>query len=106
MFKGCTSLTTAPFLGAVNEHFGCYVRMFSGCSNLNFVRCLAKSCPFVPGQGYVGDFGQQVHDMLDDVAPTGTFVMDESIDETEWAGIIPQGWNIYKMKGMTNPLGK
>ena len=44
--------------------------------------------------------------MLEDVAPTGTFVMDEDIDETEWDGIIPEGWNIYKMKGMINPVGK
>lgn len=106
MFKGCTSLTTAPFLGAFEEHFDCYAGMFKGCSNLNFVRCLAKSRPFEPGQGFVGDFGDHVRYMLEDVAPTGTFVMDESIDETLWDGIIPEGWNIYKMKGMTNPLGK
>ncbi len=106
MFDGCTSLTTAPFLGAFEEHFDCYEGMFKGCSNLNFVRCLAKSRPFVPGQGLVGNFGDQVQYMLEDVAPTGTFVMDESIDETEWAGIIPQGWNIYKMTGLINPLGK
>jgi hypothetical protein len=104
MFKGCTSLTTAPFLGAVEEHFDCYAGMFKGCSNLNFVRCLTRSNPFVPGQGHVGDFGDQVRYMLEDVAPTGTFVMDESIDETLWDGIIPEGWNIYKMKGMFNPV--
>ncbi len=106
MFKGCTSLTTAPFLGAFEEHIDCYAGMFKGCSNLNFVRCLAKIRPFEPGQGFVGDFGDHVRYMLDDVAPTGTFVMDEDIDETLWDGIIPEGWNIYKMKGMINPVGK
>lgn len=34
MFKGCTSLTTAPELPATNLTYGCYSGMFYGCTSL------------------------------------------------------------------------
>ena len=43
MFRGCTSLTTAPALPAETLVSSCYRSMFMGCSKLATVTCLATS---------------------------------------------------------------
>ena len=41
MFYGCSSLTTAPTLLATTLVKRCYNNMFYGCSNLSSITCLA-----------------------------------------------------------------
>ena len=41
MFSGCTGLTTAPELPATTLTVGCYSSMFTNCSSLNYIKCLA-----------------------------------------------------------------
>ena len=43
MFEGCTSLTSAPKLSAIELADACYFRMFYGCENLLSVTMLAPS---------------------------------------------------------------
>lgn len=43
MFECCTSLTESPVLPADKLVQGCYASMFSGCSSLSYVTCLATS---------------------------------------------------------------
>ena len=43
MFYGCTSLTSAPKLSAIELARACYCKMFSGCENLLSVTMLAPS---------------------------------------------------------------
>lgn len=42
MFSGCTSLKTAPVLGASTLYESCYKKMFYNCSNLESVTILGK----------------------------------------------------------------
>ncbi len=113
MFKGCTSLTTAPALPAITltslcymEMFAyctsllkapdlsahilvnaCYESMFSRCSSLNYIKCLATDI--------------SATDCLDEwvnfVAASGTFIKDAN---TTWpTGIsgIPSGWTVINV---------
>ena len=41
MFRGCTSLTTAPELPATTLASSCYQYMFRGCTSLSSITCLA-----------------------------------------------------------------
>ena len=43
MFYGCTSLTSAPKLSAIELARACYCKMFYGCENLLSVTMLAPS---------------------------------------------------------------
>ena len=43
MFYGCTSLTSAPELSAIELARACYCKMFYGCENLLSVTMLAPS---------------------------------------------------------------
>lgn len=111
MFKGCTSLTTAPELPATTLADDCYNGMFSGCYNL-------LSAPELPATTLVGYcYSQMFADCaslsyikclatdisangctqywVNGVAPTGTFV--KNISMTGWTtGIsaIPEGWTV------------
>lgn len=86
MFYGCTGLTSAPELPApVLDADECYLNMFKGCKNLNFVNCLATS--ITAEKATTG--------WLADVSPTGTFVHPASM--TSWERSengIPVGWNV------------
>ena len=85
MFSGCTSLTTAPALRAPTLVDGCYYSMFQGCSNLNYVECLATK----PG-------GIDTGHWLDDVASTGTFVKAAGVTwPSDYKGI-PEGWTVVE----------
>lgn len=89
MFYGCTSLETAPELPAVDlpersgTASGCYSQMFLNCSNLNYVKCLAKNNIQYNAMG-----------AFSNTSPVGTFVKHP---DAEWvigyAGI-PEGWTI------------
>lgn len=91
MFYGCTSLTTAPILPATtlvssisdNEH-ECYYCMFRGCSNLNYIKCLATD---ISAGGLTN--------WVNGVAASGTFVKATSMNNwTTGDNGIPSGWNV------------
>jgi hypothetical protein len=94
MFRGCTSLTTAPSLPATTLADYCYDGMFSGCTNLNYIKCLAtdisaNSCTF----GWVSG-----------VASSGTFVTPSTTAWSTGTSGIPTGWTTQD-DGSTQVLG-
>ena len=63
----------------------CYCEMFKGCTNLNYVKCLATEI----SSAYCTD------EWLEDVSTSGTFVKAKNM--TSWeSGVsgIPSGWTI------------
>ena len=89
MFKGCTSLTTAPELSAPTLVEGCYTSMFSGCTNLNYVKCLATDIS--------ADYCTV--SWLDGVAASGTLVKPKMTDYPTGISGIPAGWTIEGAEG-------
>lgn len=85
MFKGCTSLTTAPVLPATTLVDECYFGMFNGCTSLNYIKCLATD---ISANGCTNLW-------VDGVAATGTFVKAASMSSwTTGRNGIPTGWTI------------
>ena len=85
MFKDCTSLTTAPELPAATlVNNVCYGGMFNGCTNLNYIKCLATN----PGS-YTSSW-------LQGVSPTGTFVRAEGVLWPTGDSGIPSGWTVIE----------
>lgn len=85
MFEDCSSLTTAPELPALTLVDSCYVNMFNRCTSLNYIKCLATN---ISASGCTGWW-------LKDVAATGTFVKDSSMsDWTTGNDGIPEGWTV------------
>ena len=86
LFGNCTSLTTAPeLLHNGNMQGGCYQYMFSGCTNLNYVKCLETG----------GLTGSNFTRWMIGVSPTGTFVKHPNA--TNWPrneSGIPAGWTV------------
>ena len=83
MFRGCTSLTSAPELPATTLTQYCYFGMFIGCTSLNYIKCLATDI----------SASNCTTNWVLDVAPTGIFVKDPSM--TSWTignNGIPTGW--------------
>lgn len=93
MFRDCTSLTTAPELLAptplTGYSSGSYIRMFEGCTNLNYIKCLATSIG-------VGSSSRATNRWVDGVQTnSGTFIKDPNM--TGWpTGIngIPENWTV------------
>jgi hypothetical protein len=85
MFQGCTSLTTAPVLPAMTLSQYCYLYMFSGCTNLNYIKAMFTT---TPGVSYTNNW-------VNGVASTGTFVKNSAAtwDVTGVYGI-PTGWTV------------
>ena len=84
MFNSCMSLTSAPELPATTLAVGCYDSMFSGCINLNYIKCLAtdisaKDC---------------TTNWLKSTAKKGTFVKAEGVTWTEGDSSIPVNWDV------------
>lgn len=84
MFRGCTSLTTAPELPATALTSGCYQEMFKGCTSLSYIKCLATS---------LGDIWS-LRLWVDGVSPTGTFVKHPNAVWPTGTSGIPDGWTI------------
>ena len=85
MFRGCSSLTTAPALPATTLAERCYYQMFFGCRSLNYIKCLATN---ISAYGCTNIW-------VGGVASTGTFV--KAADMTEWStgnNGIPTGWTV------------
>ena len=87
MFLDCSSLTTAPVLPAKTLANYCYNCMFSGCSSLNSVTCLATDNNAYEPTSY----------WLDGVASSGTFTKAKNV--SWWATApygIPYGWTVVE----------
>ena len=85
MFRGCTSLTTAPSLPATTLVYLCYDSMFYNCTSLNYIKCLATN---ISASSCLGSWVQSV-------APTGTFIKDANM--TSWPtgnSGIPSKWTV------------
>lgn len=91
MFSNCTSLTTAPELPALTFPANGYNSMFSGCTNLNYIKAMFTNTPNPVG----------TLNWVKNVSSTGTFVMnaDATWDPEEYRGIngIPEGWTVEKV---------
>jgi hypothetical protein len=85
MFWGCTTLTTAPELPATTLAEGCYSNMFSGCSKLNYIKCLATDISAT----------DCTKDWVDGVASEGTFIKHPDMNNwTTGVSGIPTGWTV------------
>ena len=85
MFRGCSSLVTAPELPATTLVFSCYSSMFSGCSKLNYIKALFIT---KPGSLYTNNW-------VYGVSSTGAFIKNKNAtwNVTSISGI-PTGWNV------------
>ena len=84
MFQNCISLTRAPKLPTRTLCPYCYYNMFNGCTNLNYVECLADTTT-----GY-----SALNNWLNGVSSTGTFVKHPDSVWSSGASGIPEGWTI------------
>ena len=88
MFERC-AITTAPELLAETLVAECYGSMFTYCSSLNFIKCMANA-------GFTTTNCKQT--WVNGVANSGTFVKDSGVSVTTWtrgtAGI-PTNWLVY-----------
>ena len=85
LFKDCAGLVAAPELPAAMLAASCYQQMFSGCSKLSYVKCLATDI----------SAANATEGWLKDVAPAGTFV--RAFVTKDWPtgeNGIPAGWEV------------
>ena len=88
MFEKC-AITTAPDLLAEHLVAECYGSMFTSCSNLNFIKCMAID-------GFTTTNCKQT--WTNGVASSGTFVKDSGVSTSTWtrgASGIPTNWLVY-----------
>ena len=85
MFRGCTSLTTAPQLPATTLAKECYYDMFYGCTSLNYIKAMFTT---TPSNTYTSNW-------VSGVAASGTFVKNSAATWTT-TGVngIPSGWTV------------
>lgn len=76
------SITTAPDLLATTLVNGCYEGMFSKCSNLNYIKCMARDI----------SASASTYAWVELVATAGTFVKYVNTDWTVGSGGIPYRW--------------
>ena len=84
LFKDCSALTQAPDLPVTTLTQGCYSKMFSGCSKLNYVKALFTD---ISAQDCLTDW-------LSGVSATGTFVKNPEATYTKTQAGIPSGWTV------------
>ena len=83
MFEEC-AITDAPELRAPALVSNCYGNMFTGCTSLNYILCLAED---KSASGCLSNW-------VNNVAPTGTFVKEENTSWPTGASGIPTSWNV------------
>ena len=96
MFERC-SFTTAPDLLAETLVAECYGSMFTGCTSLNYIKCMAIA-------GFSTTNCKQ--NWVQNVASSGTFVKDSGVTVTTWtrgASGIPTSWLVYDDVPVTPP---
>ena len=86
MFQGCTSLTKAPELPALDLDIICYADMFAGCTKLNSVKAAFTTIA-----------SNSINNWLYGVSSTGTFYKNKNAtwDKTGPNGI-PSGWTVIE----------
>lgn len=104
MFTGCTSLTTAPSLPATTiitwdsgygQVYTAYDQMFSGCSSLNFINCMAEE--ILEPNGTPRQGALEIRDFTRGVSQTGTFVKASGVTwTTNYGHGIPNGWTVVE----------
>ena len=87
MFYGCTSLTTAPELPAISLSDACYDSMFYGCAQLAYIKALFLTD--------LSESSPSTSNWVYGVSDTGTFVKNRAAtwDEVGPNGV-PNGWTI------------
>ncbi len=91
MFEN-TKITEAPELNAEILKKECYGGMFTGCTNLNYIKCMATSGV---------DSNNSTYNWVNSVASSGTFVKDVNTTWPTGVNGIPSGWNTSS--GVENP---
>jgi len=86
MFKGCTSLTTAPALPATTLNPLCYRQMFQGCTLLNKIVSYAEDASVA---------GIKTMQWLDGVSATGDFYNLGNAGYSSGVSGIPTGWTVH-----------
>ena len=89
-----TAITTAPELPATSLAQYCYGSMFTGCSNLNFIKCLATNRSAM----------NCLQNWTKDVSATGTFVKDGNTTWNTGLSGIPSGWVIQNDSVVVSPV--
>ena len=85
MFQGCTSLTTAPVLPATMFDNSCYNSMFQGCSSLNYIKAMFTTTPS----------STYTYNWVDGVSSSGTFVKNSAATwNVTGNNGIPSGWTV------------
>ena len=88
MFIGCTSLEKAPELLAGTLKSSAYSGMFSGCTSLNYVKCMIYQYP----QSDTSMFTN----WMSGVSATGTFVKRAGVSWPTGNKGIPSGWTVVE----------
>ena len=84
MFRECINLETSPVICATTIGHNACIGMFSGCTNLNHITCLATDISTqTPTLGWVAG-----------VASTGTFVKAAGATWSRGNSGIPTGWTV------------
>lgn len=83
-FRGCTNLNTAPeYVIEDLTQLPSLQSTFSGCTSLNYIKCLAKGDNLSAGNNWVAG-----------VAATGTFVKHKDSTWVSGNNGIPSGWTV------------
>lgn len=96
-FENCAYLETAPTLPAKVLSGMTYYEMFSGCSNLNYIKCLAET-----GIGENNNTG----DWVIGVSSAGTFIKADNAVWTTGTSGIPDGWIVMSENFNISPYNK
>ena len=83
MFLDCQSLTSAPSLPATTLASGCYQKMFWGCTSLNYIKCLATN---ISASNCTFNWVRAVQ------ITSGTFVTPSTTNWTTGNDGIPTNW--------------
>lgn len=84
LFVNCTLLTTSPTIEADATTTRCLQAMFSGCTSLNYIKCLATD---ITGSNATSNW-------VLGVAATGTFVKHPDVTWPTGNNGIPTGWTV------------
>ena len=87
LFNGCKFLVKSPILAASKLSTGCYIGMFTKCSKLNYIKCLATS----------GTSKANLKNWVYGVSKTGDFYKDKGVTIPGGVDGIPSGWTVYQV---------
>lgn len=83
MFQSCINLTTAPELPAITFTSNSYTDMFRDCESLSYIKCLTVPDGNITTQNWVSN-----------VATTGIFIKNASAEWATGVNGIPEGWTV------------